>query len=493
MRWLRLAVPEPVHIHGKVVDRLPLHRVSLTVRGQTKVRTRWLKRSSFEVEADDGARVRVECDDPYLALAPSYSRSGPWRDVRQHRRARGFQHLTLDDEAHVTVTSCAVLGNRVVTVVGEALDDGADGVARVRAHRVVNGELRTLGAERDSLVERPPVGLALIAVSLSAVSALGLSAWAYSSDDTLTPLAVDALLIGVVSVTTAVATWSITQRPPVFFDGPKAVDWRPPGWVVFITIASWLIALWVLVACDYRARLDAIEGVINNLDDMITGCLVQLGLLLAWLLALGARTISRSAELLQASPVERPGETPGRFRGRVHDPTPLLSSDAIAAVDERYDVYDEAPPSESVRVETRAGFLVKGDDWTVEADPERLVWASDVGRYRRWRGFISFRVPHRGRLELAASVVPQDAEVVVYSGANTKWPYALTETERGRPLLFATRPGGDPLEVLRAALRRRVAVLSLVVLTAPLILLIAHLARPSLPPSNPYPGLLRGR
>ena len=71
--------------------------------------------------------------------------------------------------------------------------------------------------------------------------------------------------------------------------------------------------------------------------------------------------------------------------------------------------------------------------------------------------------------------------------------HALTGVDGRRPLLFATRPGGDPLEVLGSALRRRVVVLALVVITAGVIALIAELARPNLPPSNPYPGLLKGR
>lgn len=486
-------------------DEALLERITMLIDGVERARIERV--APFDLELDDGERVRVELGKE-LAIEPGTSRRGPWKKLAEDPalaeladRAPGphvaveIRRERLDDGVRVDVLAEHVEhafaeggghrsapARKTASITARAVASGEDAslaMDRIVADLAANDSPKKMRRRASRRARRLRWRGGWIGGGSSAVAFGGAALVPFS------PLTVDLVVAGIATATLTFTLWGLRHVPRFILDEKHVEDVQKSPDVRVLTIAA--APFFMLAAPPFVADVSAQWTKLPPATPAVNGsmgCCVAL-VVFALLLTLGVLTTSRRSMrllrvLLAAPPLPSgPVRAWGSFEGTVRDPTPVSAEGELAAVMHvvHETVTEGSDPNIFVeRVLSKGTFHVDRGGTSFEVDPEGAHWGSAVrirvqGKDAR-RRTEKHVVPIGGSVLIAGNAVRQ-------AGANGG-SFAATGPES--LLFFAAGRGHSARTAARRLFWVRRATLTAILACGLSGLALARWVEPHLPP-----------
>jgi hypothetical protein len=467
----------------------------------------------FEVELDDGHRVRVELAQA-LRIQPIEKREATWEELEDDPDFASFRSKAPGPHVRVKVTRARLLDGMRVELLAE--DDAEYVFAVATSHRasperklvkvtaraiatgehaadVLDGMLapdpkpapkRAKRRQREgrrsskltaSTSKTPFVLVGIASLLLYAGFSLRLS-----------PLSVDLGTIGITLVSAALSSWALSRVPRFVSDGRVIgrLSDVEPGRIVLFTL------VFPLTFMAFAAFDDHDPGdLVYNASWASLVFLAGWSLFVAYIAFTRGRTEARLFRVLLGAPkLPEEGElrrTWGAFEGVVRDPTPVTAEgEAVAIV---HVISEEVRPGSdpniyTERVLSKGTFFVDAPDESersIEIHPDGAVWTSSVA--------LEVKKPGQDRVVEHVRAVPLRGNVLVAGRVDRKADSKVGRVASGghESLLFvAVREGESPRAECYAMLFLRRVALAVALATFALAVGTMIVVEPSLPSFN---------
>jgi hypothetical protein len=439
----------------------------------------------FEIELDDGHRVRVELAQ-HLRIQPIESRDAEWQDLEEDPAFSSLRSKAPGPHVRVKVSRARLQEGMRVELLAE---DDAEYVfaiatshrdaperklAKVTARAIATGEHAAdvldgmLAPAPKPIAKRPKRRERQGASKLTATTSktpfvlVGIAFLFFyaASSMKLSPLSVDLAAIGVTLVSAALSSWALSRVPRFVSDGRvigRLSDVEPGRIVLFALVLP--LTFMAFAAFDDHDP----DSLVYNASWSSLVFLAAWSLLIAYIaFTRGSREARLFRVLLGAPKLPDEGElhrTWGAFEGVVRDPTPVTAEgEAVAIV---HVISEEVqsgsdPNIYTERVLSKGTFFVDAPDESersIEIHPDGAVWTSSVA--------LKVKKPGNDRVIEHVRAVPLRGNVLVAGRVDRKAHSKVGRVASGghESLLFvAVREGESPRAECYAMLfLRRVA------------------------------------
>lgn len=451
----------------------------------------------FDVELDDGQRVRVELAR-HVRLEPVDVRDGKWSDFEAEPALASLRERAPGPHVWVHVRRARLVEGARVDLLAEDAEHvfgGAGGHRAAPPRKLASVTARAIasGPDASAIVDRllapdpeperpkpPPPRPTLVAPVLYAELVfflLSVPLFVGAALVPLSPLAADLALGGVLLAAGAGMAW-LLRRVPRFVSGGKSLSSRndtQPGRLPLFLMLFPAVFIAIAIGMDHSGPW---QSPATKPDEIYNASWMSAIVLGAWAIGTAifalrqGREEARLSRVLLGAPALPPegrlDHVWGSFEGIVRDPTPVTTEGeamAIIHVLSEELVGGSDPNIYTERVLSEGTFFVDGPNGaSIEVHPDGAVWASTVSlRAPKREGHKSIiehirAVPLRGSILLAGRVERAAGE----RGGRA-------QARGAESLLFvAVREGESPRLACRAALvfRRLALLVALAVLAA---------------------------